>query len=207
MLIPLNCLVQKYNIKFNSILHVGAHLCEEIHDYEQYIPRNKIIWIEALIDKVIISKEKYPGIFIEHAAVSNTREIVKFNRSNNGQSSSILEFGLHKKFHPDVNYVDHFYIETSLLKNIIPLYNDLYINFINLDIQGNELNALKGMGDYLNFVEYVYTEINTDYVYEGCCLVGELGYYLTQFGFIRVETTMTDCMWGDAFYIKKALLC
>ena len=34
MLISLHDLVHKYNIVFNGILHVGAHECEEIYDYE-----------------------------------------------------------------------------------------------------------------------------------------------------------------------------
>jgi hypothetical protein len=42
-----------------------------------------------------------------------------------------------------------------LLKNIICNYNIEY-NFLNLDIQGAELKALKGMEEYLNDVDYLY---------------------------------------------------
>ena len=94
MLIPLHELVKKYNIQFKGILHVGAHECEELRDYEQYLPRNKILWIDALQDKVDYCKSRYPNLCIEQAVISDKIEIVKFNRSNNGQSSSFLEFGL-----------------------------------------------------------------------------------------------------------------
>ena len=40
MLIPLHDLVKKYNIQFKGILHVGAHECEELKDYEVYLHRN-----------------------------------------------------------------------------------------------------------------------------------------------------------------------
>lgn len=43
MLISLDSLVYKYNIKFKGILHIGAHECEEIFFYEKYINRNKIL--------------------------------------------------------------------------------------------------------------------------------------------------------------------
>lgn len=66
MLIPLSELVLKYDVKFKGILHVGAHECEEIHDYEKYIDRNNILWIEALLNKVEFSKQLYPGILIEN---------------------------------------------------------------------------------------------------------------------------------------------
>ena len=108
MLISLHELVKKYNINFKGILHVGAHECEELSDYEKYISRDKILWIEALEEKVELSKNRYSNIFIEQAVVSDKNEIVTFNKSNNGQSSSILELGLHKQFHPHVWYVDSF---------------------------------------------------------------------------------------------------
>lgn len=204
MLINLHELVKKYNIKFKGILHVGAHECEEIGDYLFYLPVTKILWVEAMKDKVdMIKKLSNNVVLIEHAVVSDKIEKVKFNVSNNGGSSSILEFGIHETHHPHVWYVDSFETETKLLKDIICNYN-IDFNFINLDIQGVELKALKGMEQYLNNVDYIYTEVNDDYVYKNCALVGEIDEYLKKFGFERVETQWcSDYKWGDAFYIKK----
>lgn len=202
MLIPLHYLVQKYNIQFKGVLHVGAHECEEINDYEKYIQRNKILWVEAMPHKVNECKQRYPNLLIENAIVSDVVENVKFKISNNGQSSSILDFGLHSHYHPHVHYVSGFDGTTSLLKNILPKY-DIQYNFLNFDIQGAELKALKGMEEYLNKVDYLYTEVNSDYVYKECALITELDEYLQQFGLFRVETKWTDCKWGDAFYIRK----
>jgi len=203
MLIPLHELVQKYNIQFKGILHVGAHECEEMNDYEIYLPRNKILWVEALQNKVEYNKSRYPDILIEQAVVSDQIEKVKFNISNNGQSSSFLDFGLHSTFHPSVIYIDSFETETKVLKDILKNY-DISFNFLNLDIQGVELKALKGMEDYLSKVGYIYTEVNCDYVYKDCGLVTEIDDYLKTFGLERVETVWYgDCKWGDAFYIRK----
>jgi FkbM family methyltransferase len=202
MLISLHELVKKYNIQFKGILHVGAHECEELKDYNLYITNDKILWVEALPNKVEQCKHKYPNILIENAVVSDKIETVKFNVSNNGQSSSILDFGLHSHFHPQVHYVGSFQTETKLLKDILPKYNIKY-NFLNFDIQGAELKALKGMGSYLNDVDYLYTEINSDYVYKDCALVTDLDDYLSKFGLKRVETKWTTCKWGDAFYIRS----
>ena len=203
MLIPLHDLVKKYNIQFKGILHVGAHECEELNDYERYIQRNQILWVEALPDKVQFCKQRYTNVLIENAIVSDTVEKVRFNVSNNGQSSSILEFGLHSTFHPHVHYVSSFESETKLLKDVISNYNINY-NFLNFDIQGAELKALKGMEEYLNKVDYLYTEVNSDYVYKDCALIGELDEYLLKFGLVRVETKWCENFrWGDAFYIRK----
>jgi FkbM family methyltransferase len=203
MLISLDELIKKYNIYLKGILHVGAHECEEIFLYEKYLPRNKILWVDALHDKVELCKSKYPDLLIELAVVSDKKEIVNWNRSNNGQSSSILNLGLHKQFHPDVHYVLSGKREAVPLSDFIENY-DISYNFINLDIQGAELKALKGMESYLNDVDYVYTEVNCDYVYEECALIEEIDQYLLQFNLHRVETSwFGDCKWGDAFYIRK----
>ena len=89
--------------------------------------------------------------------------------------------------------------KTQLLKDILPKYEDIHFNFLNLDIQGAELKALKSMGDYLNNVDYIYTEVNSDYVYEDCALITELDDYLSQFNLKRVETKWCGHFRWDAF--------
>ena len=204
MLIKLDYLINKYNINLTGILHVGAHECEELNDYEKYISRNKILWIEAMNDKVEYNKKIFNNLLIEQAVVSNEEEMVEFKCANNGQSSSFLELGLHKDFYPSIIYTNSFFQKTKLLKNIILNYN-IDFNFINLDIQGAELKALQGLENYLDKIDYIYSEVNSDYVYKNGALIEEIDNYLNNYNFIRVETEFTDYKWGDAFYIKKNL--
>ena len=210
MLIPISELLAKYNLsQITGILHIGAHECEELPEYEKLLPRNRILWIEALEDKVQYCRTNYPDVLIEHAVVSDIVEEVVFHRSNNGQSSSILELGLHKVFHPHVWYVSEYVTKTTKTKTILELqkYTEIasHINFINLDIQGAELKALKGLGEtILHQVKFIYTEVNSDYVYEKCAIISEVDDYLATFGFKRVETRWCeDYRWGDAFYVKS----
>lgn len=204
MLISLDFLFKKYKIELTGILHVGMYEAEELVTYEKYISRNKILWIEAIKNKVDFCKNKFEGIIVENATVSDKEEYVRFNISNNGQSSSILELGTHKDMHPEVHYVDYFVTETKLLKNILPKYTDsIKFNFLNIDIQGAELKALRGLDKYVFEFDYIYLEVNKDYLYKECCLIGEIDEYLSGFGFNRVETSwFGSCNWGDAFYIK-----
>ena len=62
------------------------------------------------------------------------------------------------------------------------------------------------MNEYLiNNVDYIYTEVNSIYVYIGCLLIGELGNYLLNFGLHHLETKWCENFrWGDAFYIKQS---
>jgi FkbM family methyltransferase len=79
------------------------------------------------------------------------------------------------------------------------------IEFVNIDIQGAELLALKGMKKILRFAKYLYLEVNIRHLYKNCALITELDSFLNEYGFERKETKMTKWGWGDAIYIKKDL--
>lgn len=206
MLIPFDNLLSKYDIQIKGVLHVGMHEAEEIGTYEKCVSRDKILWVEAMPDKVKYCQSKFPGILVENAVVSDVDDQeVMFNVSNNGQSSSILQLGIHKIKHPEIHYTHSFKCKTKRLENVISNYKDsIHFNFLNLDIQGVELRALKSLGNYLENVDYIYTEVNSDYVYKKCDLIQDIDEYLSTFGFKRVETSwFGNCKWGDAFYIKN----
>jgi FkbM family methyltransferase len=56
------------------------------------------------------------------------------------------------------------------------------VDLICMDIQGNELNALKGLGDYLKKVRYVISETSKNSYYKGGCDYMELMRYCKKFG-------------------------
>ena len=57
MLIKINELLSKYNLKIKGILHVGAHECEELLDYMRAgVKMNNIYWVEG--NKDIYEKMK-----------------------------------------------------------------------------------------------------------------------------------------------------
>lgn len=207
MLIPYHILIEKYDIKVSGVLHVGAHECEELEDYlNNGVLSNNIYWVEG--QEVLVNNMKNKGIpNIYHALIDiEDDKEVNFNISNNGQSSSILEFGTHSTHHHHVHYISSQQQKTTRLdslieKNNIPVDR---LNFLNLDIQGVELRALKSMEKYLQHIHYIYTEVNTEDVYKGCDRVDAIDTYLSQFGFERCATHIyTQFGWGDAFYIKK----
>ena len=208
MLIKLSELLEKFDIQIDGILHVGAHNCEELSVYEECgVNRRNTYWVEAMEDKVIEMKRIHGGDFcIYHAVIDEyDGKSINFNITNNGQSSSILEFGSHKTHHPSVSVTSRIKLTTTRLdtlieKQNIPIEN---INFVNLDIQGVELRALKSMDKYLKYVKYIYSEVNSEEVYKDCALIHEIDEYLSKHNFKRCATKFyRKCGWGDAFYIK-----
>ena len=128
--------------------------------------------------------------------------------SNKGQSSSILPFGTHSKYRPDITYLYDKQIQLMRMDDFIVNRNiDItQFNFLNIDVQGVELNVIKSFGDYIDKMDYIYTEVNIEELYIGGCLINEIDDYLQKYNFIRKEIFMTKHNWGDAFYIKKDLL-
>jgi FkbM family methyltransferase len=202
MLIDLNILINLYNLKIKGILHIGAHTCEELEIYRNNnINDNNIIWIEGnpklyndLINRGIRN--------VYNVLVSDTEEMVDFIiTSNDGASSSILELDDHLKEYPNVIEVERIKLKTEKLDNFFKRNNiNISYNFINIDIQGAELKALKGID--LSNVDYIFSEVNIKHLYKNCVLINELDEYLKQFRFRRVETVITRFGWGDALYIK-----
>ena len=209
MLIKIHQLVQHFQLKISGILHIGAHECEELSDYNQVgVPMDKTYWVEAMPNKVAFCKQRYGAGLNIYQAVIDERDgaNVSFKITNNGQSSSILEFGSHATSHPHVHVVEKVDMITTRMDTLIDLEHIpiAKLNFINLDIQGVELRALKSMEKYLQHVQYIYTEVNTEEVYKGCNLIGEIDSYLRGLGFERVaQHIYKEYGWGDAFYMKK----
>ena len=204
MLIPLSKLYAKYRIKSKGVLHIGAHWGEEFHEYTRFGMTNQI-WVEADPDtyKTLVNKiGGYSGVHCVNACISDVNgEEVTFNVSNNdGQSSSILEFGTHAQVHPEVKYVRSF---TTTTRRLDDMFTGLSgINFLACDCQGNELKVLKGMGSLLDGIQYAYLEVNKKETYQGCALVEEIDAFLMDFR--RVETAdWVGDTWTDAFYIRK----
>lgn len=194
-------------IPIRGIIHVGAHHAEEKPIYSD-LSVNNIVWIDANNDYYEILKNKVGEDKIIISAVGNVDGETTLNVSNNGQSSSILEMKLHKNHHPGIFYTQKKEVKIRKLKTLFK-ENDITFdnfNFINLDIQGYELEALKGLEECIEKIDYVYTEINTNYLYENCAILNEIDDYLKKHNFTRVLTELTHWEWGDAFYVKNNLI-
>lgn len=184
-------------------IHIGAHHAEESVWYTQN-NITPVVWIECNPNYASIIKAKIqPDDTTITACISNKNENTIFNIANNGESSSLLQLNRHKILHPDIHYIDSAIVNTMRMVDIYKQYNinSTQYNFLNLDIQGYELEAMKSFENLILSFDYIYTEINTTHVYDSCALVTEIDDYLLPYGFTRQETKMYN-EWGDALYTK-----
>ncbi len=208
MLIELSFLKNKYNIKTENILHIGAHQGQESQSYID-CGAKKIHWVEANrgLFKKLQSSFTCPEHYLSNEVISDIDggEVI-FNIANSDQSSSILDLAEHTSLFPDIFYIHKEVRKTKTLDTLLDETKFLdEIDFVNIDIQGAELLALKGFTKHLPKTNAIYLEINEKEVYKNCGLLSEIDLFLKNYGFSRKEKKLwEDHPWGDAFYLKNS---
>ena len=193
----------EFSEEIDGIIHVGAHTGQEVDQYSKY--KNKIILFEPqkdIFNELIqnVNNQKNVKCYNFALGSKNEKKAIFKSEGNKGLSSSILSPELHLLVQPNISFTD---TEEIQIKRFDSLNIDT-LNFLTLDVQGFELEVLKGFGNELEKVEFIFTEINTKYLYKDNALVGDIDEYLKEYNFIRIYTNI-DCFnyFGDAFYIKK----
>jgi FkbM family methyltransferase len=203
MILEFNDLVKKYNMNIAGVIHIGAHYGEEVLNYVN-AGIDDIVLFEPLENNFNILKNNISTINANIngycVALGNKNENVNmFLSSNDLESSSVLKPKIHLDLHPDVVFFGQEEVE---MKKLDDFFLTSY-NFINLDVQGYEMEVLKGAEKTLENIDYLYCEVNRNEVYEGNAYIGEIDEYLSNYKMRRVETSWWyDGPWGDALYIK-----
>lgn len=208
MLISMKDLTTIHGVRPTSVLHLGAHLGEEARDYGDVGARHTW-WVEAnpaLIPGLeahlrrVLGRHRWTVLHAlvgEHEGQSATLRL-----TNKTMSSSVLPLGTHATEHPEIWMTGEEIAMSVSTVDMLAARHGITADFLNVDLQGYELAALRGAVRFLAEVQWVYTEVNEAELYVGCPLVTELDEYLGAHGFERVATEMTRHGWGDALYSR-----
>ncbi len=191
------------------MVHIGAHEAEEFESYQKMGWGNELtLWIDALEEKAEIVRTKiasYPHhrMLTVLLGESNLDE-VNFHEANNGQSSSVLNLGTHAVSYPEIQFTKTHGLQMKRFDNLVESFPNGKV-LVNLDVQGLELPVLKGFGTLIDKVDWIYTEVNTEEVYENCTIFADLDTYLREHDFTCVDVRSTRHGWGDAFFVKSSM--
>lgn len=201
--------VTLHNLNASGILHVGAHEAEELGEYLEYGfgAESPIIWVEAQPRLVSMLRQRLnpsQNKIYEGVAWDQNGENLSFNITSKSASSSLYDLGEHKDIYPDIKIVEKIEVTTSRLDSI--LSKDDSFELVVLDIQGAESKAITGLGDLINQVNWIYTEVSKKELYKGSTLFEELNAQLHHLGFQRVFTAWDrKAGWGDALYARASI--
>jgi FkbM family methyltransferase len=204
--------IQRYFQIKKGAIHIGAHDGEGGKEMEWYkaMGFSPVLWFEpnrGVFKRLETNTRNYEDNFTFNIGVHDTLKIAKLHITNNEESSSILELGTHSKYYPDIKYIKD---EKINLVRMDDFFKSGFegiekFNFLNVDVQGVELNVIKSFGNMLGKLDYIYCEVNEEELYKGCALLPEIDEYVGSFGFIRLVTKISPkSHWGDALYKKYA---
>ena len=207
MLIDLKASIDSFNMTIRGVVHVGAHYGQE---YEEYRKNgiNDIIFIEPCdaAFKTLQAKMIHdPNVILFQCACGEKEghEDMYVSPGNQGQSNSLLRPKIHQQYYPDIPFREDWREKVAVRRlDDLPFTRQRY-NLLMMDTQGAEMMVLKGAADTLPHLDYIYTEVNSQELYEGNAMVTELDDFLRRCGFERKATHWVGTQgWGDAIYIR-----
>jgi FkbM family methyltransferase len=199
--------VTKIRGNVRGVIQAGSHHGQE-YGQHVWLGCSKFLYFEPQKDcfDVLQATIKDPNakLFNFGLGKKDQNKIMYKEFANGGMSSSILQPSLHLKHYPHINFPTTEDITVRSLDSVIEEYgiNGLDFDYFEIDVQGYELNVLKGASKQLEHIKYINVEVNDDELYHDCARVDQVDEFLKQFGFRRIETYWTNEKWGEAIYSK-----
>ncbi|HJZ24264.1 MAG TPA: FkbM family methyltransferase [Candidatus Babeliales bacterium] len=189
------------------IIEAGAQFGEDTQWMSQLWPQGKIYAFEpspesfAELQKIAA---KYHNITATQIALSNTKEELPFYLA--GGASSLLKpqdsFN-NDYFHSDLNHP--IIVPVVTLDEWAANNNVTTIDFMWLDMEGNELNALEGALNSLQNVKLIYTEVNLQKFWHGCAMYDDVKAWMEKHGFTEIWSDIVPHWHGNVLFINTNL--
>ena len=172
----------------SGVIHIGANVGQERDLYAKY--GLDVIWVEPIpevFNQLVTNIADYPKqkalryLVTDHDDGEYTFHV----SSNNGASSSILDFKYHKDIWPTISYTNDITLHSVTLTKLISIEGIDISTYqaLVMDTQGTELLILRGAEEIVTGFKYIKTEVPDFEAYEGCCMLDELTGFLNQHGF------------------------
>jgi FkbM family methyltransferase len=189
------------NVK--GIIHVGAHYGGEYQEYIDFFGSHiNIHWFEPQKDiyNILFSNlgDKPNNYFYNYGLGSVKDQKKIWVSDNKGESASFVKPKEHLEKYPHINFEESQLLEIRRL-DYFPIKN---CNVLVIDVQGFELEVLKGSTEILKNIDHIFCEINNVEMYEGCPTLSDLCEFLSQYGFSLKEDYWGEGGWGDGYWSR-----
>jgi hypothetical protein len=208
MAIDLKSLTQRFSIPKGRVIHAGASLCQERDEYRD-VGFSPVIWLEAISAVADVSRElltEYSGQTIFNVTLWSESDLSKefYVSSNQGESSSLLRMKWHRYVHETVSQSSSEFHSTVTLDKFLDLE---HLNgpwsMLVFDLQGAELEALRGSLKTLKNTVAIYTEVALLEMYKGQPLFKDIDSFMAKNGFVLVWSDLdASTTMGDALYVS-----
>lgn len=185
-----NIILKKFNVSL--VLDVGAHYGETVRDIRSNGYTGKIISIEPTLKSFnVLSKIKDKNMQAFNLGLGENSGFLKLNEFEESYMNSFLEAKKNSRFDMkqlsesslvECTTLDLFIFDNSLQNEVI---------FMKLDVQGFEINVLKGLDKYKDKIIALQVEISINSIYTGASNFSELLKWLDENNF-RIVSIVTE---------------
>lgn len=198
------------------IFDIGSRDCVQSIEFYKEFPNSKIYAFECNPNTLEICKkniEPYSDrITLIEGAVCDYDGSITFYPIN--QKKTITTWadgnpGASSIFKSNGKYTIEKYVQDEIITNchrldsIMKKYGISNVDIIWMDLQGAELLALKGLGNHLQNVKYIHTEVSYNEMYSGQVMFYELNNYILSNDFV-IKNNLSFTGWQeDVIYEKK----
>lgn len=201
------------------IFEFGSRYGEDSVAFAKVLAENNIkahIWSfecnENTIAECRRNVARYKNITLTEAAVSQSNDFISFYKinaqktetthydGNQGASSTLRASGKY----PIENYVqDEVRVRSVRLDSFMASNNISHIDILWMDIQGGELEALRGLGERIFDVRLIYSEVEFMEIYENQPLFDDIKDYLEKRNFIFIGFVGVCEYFANAIFIQQ----
>jgi FkbM family methyltransferase len=181
----------------SGVIHVGGYDGNEERWYRQWGARS--VWFEPLPEKHAQMRAK--GLEAYQYALGSQAGTASLYLSDSLQCCSLLEPSGHLEQYPQFGFEGSLEVQVRTLDSFALKGFDMLV----LDVQGYELEVLKGATATLRDVRLIYCEVAIIELYKGGALFHEIYNHLSDsFRFLGVDwVDGIDKGWGDALFVRK----
>lgn len=204
-------MLKNCNISPKAVIHAGAHDLIESDIYKLYdakvyaIECNPFVYQDLLI-RINDVKNQVP-IYACLWSEPNKKLTFNFYRNKKDGAGGLFEPEKMFDYIKDCPLLEEkLELVTTTMDLVIdkqiPDYKN--VDFLNVDLQGAELEFFKGANKLLNSrsLKYIWCEVSWDRVYKDAPLLRDIDNYLLKFGFQRVGIRQDWEIHGDALYTR-----
>lgn len=177
---------ESYN--FETVVDIGANTGQFSLVMKKNFPMANIIAFEPLRKPFLTYSKIFAGdryVKIFNSAIAPNAGVVEINVSNSCDSSSLLEISdLQDEIFPGTSAIGSENITTGPLDSFVSKEQIKGVSLLKLDVQGFELEALRGCNALLDLFDMVYCECSFLELYTGQALAPEIIKFMAREGFV-----------------------
>ena len=202
-----------------TVFDVGGNIGQSIEKYQQIFPDCTVYSFEPHPDTFTTLQERHgaqDGVHCRQIALGSNPGTASFYATNCAEASSLLppeEFVRERSVKRNYDYA-LLEVAVDTLDNVAERLEVSTIDILKIDVQGAELDVLRGAESYLrgHKINIIYPEVLFAENYSGQSDLNEIWTYLKQYGYVLwdlypfLHTSLGRLWTGNAIFVSPIVL-